>query len=432
MKQSIQLLSVVRQPQWIAAILSVGFHGVLFAVGPTFSSLNMAALGGDLSIKDNQRQVPLIELTPEEQARLPDFSGSAYSFQPGSDDSLFGMLPPQTGDSLPLNPGTASLPPPSTFNPPLGSSPFTLTPYSSSRRPPLVFTPRRTPLPSPSIQPNQLPGDGRTTLDPNPGLPEGMASTPTTGVPDQHRGPTAADLMPRVAVNGHGNSTPGQAASAPGSANPSGSGQSLPPGAAAVIAQREAMTYNQEGTSDQALKDNQAQWIEAVKAKSPAVDPEVNDLSDNLSLAIPYDGRICLSPNPTPAVVGIWTAADESQLDDENTLALTQVLLRSTGYPWFNQAAMDAIASLQPKDLEKLDHPLQPNTLYQVTVQVEFDPDTCIDRDSLLKEINSKVETPPTQPHTAPTGASPTPTPADPGASAPTSGQPQEATSPQR
>jgi hypothetical protein len=75
------LASNLKQPQWIAVILSLGFHGALFAAGPSFSSLNMNALGGDLP-EAERRQVPLIELTPEEQSRLPIFPASPTICRP--------------------------------------------------------------------------------------------------------------------------------------------------------------------------------------------------------------------------------------------------------------------------------------------------------------------------------------------------------------
>jgi hypothetical protein len=125
-----QLLTTLRRPQWIAAIVSLSFHGALFAAGPSFSSLNTTALGGN-NPELEERRVPLIELSAEEQSRLPDFSASPYSLFPDSNDDLFSLFPP-SGNSLPLEPGSdfgASIPIP---NPRLPSSSFPtgISPYT--------------------------------------------------------------------------------------------------------------------------------------------------------------------------------------------------------------------------------------------------------------------------------------------------------------
>ena len=76
------------QPSWLAGIVSVGIHGVLFATGPTFSGLNFQAMAEPEQLPEEQRKVPVIELTAAEQQRLPDFSQSFYSFE------NFGSLEP--------------------------------------------------------------------------------------------------------------------------------------------------------------------------------------------------------------------------------------------------------------------------------------------------------------------------------------------------
>jgi hypothetical protein len=75
------------QPTWLAGAISVGFHGVLFAVGPTFPSLGFEQLT-EADLAAERRNVPLVELTAAEQERLPDFSSSFYDF------GEFGSLDP--------------------------------------------------------------------------------------------------------------------------------------------------------------------------------------------------------------------------------------------------------------------------------------------------------------------------------------------------
>ncbi|MEO1299868.1 MAG: hypothetical protein AAFW75_29680, partial [Cyanobacteria bacterium J06636_16] len=75
-----RLLRYLLHPSCLASIISVGTHGVLFAAGPTFTGLNFKAIA-ELDLPEEQRQVPLIELTAAEQQRLPDFSQSFYSLE---------------------------------------------------------------------------------------------------------------------------------------------------------------------------------------------------------------------------------------------------------------------------------------------------------------------------------------------------------------
>lgn len=75
------------QPTWLAGAISVGFHGVLFAAGPTFPSLGFEQLT-EADLEAERRNVPLVELTAAEQERLPDFSNSFYNFDE------FGSLDP--------------------------------------------------------------------------------------------------------------------------------------------------------------------------------------------------------------------------------------------------------------------------------------------------------------------------------------------------
>ncbi len=71
--------TLLLQPTWLAGVISVGFHGALFAAGPTFSNLNLDTLADPDALADTRR-VPLVELTlAEQQQHIPDFSNSFYS-----------------------------------------------------------------------------------------------------------------------------------------------------------------------------------------------------------------------------------------------------------------------------------------------------------------------------------------------------------------
>ena len=100
-------LAVVRQPASVAALISVGVHVALFGAAPSFSNLSMAALGSG-GEPGEQRTVPLIELTPEEQGRLPDFSSPAYSLFPDAGGTGTFELLPVPGATTPITPPSGS------------------------------------------------------------------------------------------------------------------------------------------------------------------------------------------------------------------------------------------------------------------------------------------------------------------------------------
>jgi hypothetical protein len=60
------LPAVLRQPQWVAVMASVGFHGALFTVGPSFANLQSMAMGSQGG-PEAERRVPILELTAAEQ-----------------------------------------------------------------------------------------------------------------------------------------------------------------------------------------------------------------------------------------------------------------------------------------------------------------------------------------------------------------------------
>lgn len=81
------LPSVLGRPEGIAVLLSLVFHGILFAAGPSFSSLQRSTSRDDLA-NPLARKVPVVELTPEEQNRLPNFDGFDYSLAPHQGNDL--------------------------------------------------------------------------------------------------------------------------------------------------------------------------------------------------------------------------------------------------------------------------------------------------------------------------------------------------------
>lgn len=370
-----QLLTTIRQPQWIAAIVSLGFHGVLFAAGPSFSSLNMTALGGS-DPELEERRVPLIELTAEEQSRLPDFSAPSSLF-PSSDDDLFSLFPP-SGDSLPLEPGSdfgASIRIP-TPQLPSTSFPTGISPYTSPGRSTIRLSPRRSTLPSIPNR-NTL---GRRPETPTQGSTPQAASAPTAAAPEEANAPSAADLELRQ------NDNQGDTASSTPSAalNPSTPNASDDTEQASDLLAR--VEFSDDQTSAAEVETAKAAWLQAVEAK---LGNTVAEAPEPLTIEVPYSGRLCLEPEPTDGLIGVVGVPDEA-----NGLTLWTAVLKSTGYPFLNQAAEQALQDLQKQAGTEEENPIAINTRYEVVVEVDYDSQNCISREALLQSRTAEPAQP--------------------------------------
>jgi hypothetical protein len=354
------ILTTLRQPQWIAALASVGFHGLLFAAGPSFSGLTMAALGNN-SPDLEERRVPLIELTAEEQSRLPDFSASANSLFPSGDDDFFSLFPP-SGSTFPTDPRAPgeSLSVPS-FQLPSRSFSSGLPPFPFPSQSSLSIPSRRSPSPA---QPSIVlpPAPNTPPSDPNAAGPE---DTPSANQPS-----TPASSSP--SSNGSTTTDPGNA-SAP-----------LNTGAQRASELLARVEFNGDQTSPAEVDIAKAAWLQTVQEKlgdTIAVAP------DPLTLEIPYQGRLCLSPEPSDGLLGAVVTIAE-----EEGLTLWTAVLKSTGYPFLNQAAEQALRNLQQQPVEG--SALEPNTSYQVIVKIDYDRQSCISREVLLQSRTSEADAP--------------------------------------
>ncbi len=354
-----QLLKTARQPQWIAAFLSVGFHVVLFAAGPSFSGLSAAALGGS-DPEGEARQVPLLELTPEEQSRLPDFSTPAYSLFPEGNDDLFSLFPP-SGDSLPLDSDLPFGSPLSVPAPRLPSSSFPtgISPYLGSTRSPISISPRRSALPP--IPRSSVNGPAVTTD------PDAEAETPRAAAADRPAG-EAADLMPEGSGSENGADRGANGESAPLAAAPT-------PGQASDLLAR--LEYDDAQTSADEVDIAKAAWRQSLREK---LGDDIAEVEEPIVLPVTTPGRICMSPAPTNGLLGLVALPNEAG----DGLTLVTSVLKSTGYTLLNQRAEQALRGLE-QQTDEAGGALQPNTLYQVVLDVDYDSQTCISREALLQ-----------------------------------------------
>ncbi len=361
-----QLLTTLRQPQWIAVLLSLGFHGVLFGAGPSFSSLSLAALEGS-GAEINERRVPLIELSPEEQNRLPDFSAPDYSLFPGEGDDLFNLFPP-SGNSLPLEPGSGFSSSPTIPTPRLPSNSFStgISPFSlPSGRTSITIPPRRSTLPS---LPGRVapPEGGRRSSSETEASPSPSPSAPGGDAAENGARPNP-DETGSDPVNGGDPSLSADSGNTPSEPLESN-------GRASDLLAR--VEYSETQTSRPEVEFAQAAWLAKVKEK---LGDSVVQAENPITLEVPYTGRLCLAPEPTEGLLGVVGVPSETG----DTLVPWTNVLKSTGYPFLNQLAEQAVRDIGQGEADG--GGLEPNTLYQVVIQIDYDSETCITREALLQ-----------------------------------------------
>lgn len=349
------------RPPLLTGILSVGIHGLLFAAGPQFSSLNLNALA-DPNADAEQRQVPLIELSPQEQSRLPDFSSTFYDLQP---------LPGDTDSPRsPLDPAWPSDSPPSASSlPENGDLPSQNQPLPSISRWPLSQLPRQRPQPRPQTQPSDSlpPGPAATPppttapeVAPNTAIaPDTTSSTPLTAPPSE---PSAADLRPQPSPSPD---------TARGATSTAASGETSPQAAPSLAERLQAYAYSSTQTTGEEAETALEDWLAATQETANL--PEPPPLEAPVEIPLNYGQRPCLPQSPQNALVG-------ALVNPAGQLAETPQLLRSSGYPFLNRRAVaivaEAVDRLSFNELERL-------TAYQFEIVMNYNPDLCVNIDNL-------------------------------------------------
>ncbi|HEY9763113.1 MAG TPA: hypothetical protein V6D07_11355, partial [Trichocoleus sp.] len=110
-------------------------------------------------------------------------------------------------------------------------------------------------------------------------------------------------------------------------------------------------------------------WLAEVQEQLNQPDLEV---AETLEISLPYQGRVCLSPEPVDALVGVWVKPD-------GTLGSDPVLLKSTGYSLLNQGATDTIAAIEFPEGEA-------PTAYNFNVKVDYADESCLKREQILQQ----------------------------------------------
>lgn len=380
--------AALRQPQWVAVMASVGFHGALFAVGPSFSNMQGMALGAPGFGDTVERRVPMVELTAEEQSRLPNFDSPAYSllpgdllpgeFSPGNGSSVMNLFPPSgnptTPPSLPPLPeGLSAVPriPPSRSS--LGA-PVTVSPFPSRLGRNSVVIPAP---PSGPGRPQAVDSPGTDTPAPDPEnrspAEDSTASTPTSPPASAGR---AEDLLPRNGETVARDSVPLQPRE-----DASDDAPAVSPEVARSRELIARVVYSEDLTTPEESEAAAATWANALTDR---LGEPVATAEATFAVEVPYDLRLCLNPEPSNGLLGFALMPKEGT----ETVDIATTVLKSTGYPFLNQAAIQSLQTLAANS----ETPLALGTIYQAVVTVIYDGDTCIEAETLLKSRRDAAE----------------------------------------
>lgn len=333
--------SIWRDPIAIAAIASVGFHGLLW-----FALPHLKLNASPPREPDIQRKVGLIQLTPQEQSRLPQFNdvvppATALPLPSG------GLVPPPNSFSFsPLPPpSTGAFPPPSSFFIPL---PETLPPRVN------IEPTRRSPLPTRS-----------TERQPQPAQPS----------------PPPSDTLRRMQENGRfsdvlrGGTTQAQLQPSPSpTSTPSGQNQNNgatpsdrpTTSAADLTAERERIAALLAPTSEGAQDGNDAgvaylQWFREVLGRSET-DADQSFVEE--SIALRYPREVCALRQPAAVRYGVL-------VDKDGKISGDPKLLQSAGRGIFNERALEAVRNYAFNNRTGTDQ------IYVVNVTFEYNNTVC-------------------------------------------------------
>ncbi|MGB3308594.1 MAG: hypothetical protein WBG32_01675 [Nodosilinea sp.] len=145
--------------------------------------------------------------------------------------------------------------------------------------------------------------------------------------------------------------------------------------------------FSDDQTSAAEVETAKAAWLQSVKAK---LGDTVAEAPEPITIEVPYSGRLCLEPEPTDGLLGVVGVPDESE-----GLNLWTAVLKSTGYPFLNQAAEQALQDLQRQaNTTEDENAIAINTLHEIVVEIEYDSQNCISREALLQSRTAEPDQP--------------------------------------
>ncbi|MBW4576418.1 MAG: TonB family protein [Aphanothece sp. CMT-3BRIN-NPC111] len=367
------LPDVVRQPTVIAALASLGIHGLLAVSLPTLSASSTPE-------EENMRgTVKVVELTPAQQNRLPQPSSLpplAYQTQPLPPE------PPLPYGSLPLPPANLSSNIPIIRLPPAirsQSAPRTsrLNQTSFLRRVPETTRSRSQTqasrnyrvLDKPILRGKQFsiakvetPNSQKPQQDKNRAQPSTVSGTQSVVKPNNSdillaeklnaQRQTAGNIAPQTQISKNTNSQqPTQGSSSQQAALEQQRQQQL----LADIRQRQQdLTRDETGTKDEDARQN---YVDLSVKQGITQKPEEINISGS------YPQEACIQKLEGTPVIGV-------SVDANNNVSESRVI-KSSGYPIFNKKALEDVVKLV-----KFNNTGQPKT-YLVYVQYEYSSKIC-------------------------------------------------------
>ena len=372
-----KIREMLTSPYGVAAIASLSFHVILFAAMPRFSSASFAAFSED-GAAGEPRTVPLVTLSPAEQGRLPDFNRPQLPAIPD-----IGSRPP-TIDNLPnastLNRSNI----PNIFN--RSNSQITTPPFS---RPNLLSRnrPFRNPyIPRPNLSIRDTPSrsdqssDRRTAAITNiPAPPPTAAGNPETEPeqsasnlqPDQQQPPAAEtpevpEGLPELPEQSEQTpeiegETPEIAAIPESESQPS-----------RLERLQAKFNYDPTNTTPEEVEANYQAWITLPEEEEDA-DPTIATAEIG-ELTLDGSFNLCAANPPMNGEIGVLVAPDGTPSDP--------TVLRSTGYGYLNQAAIDTLMNSEFPETET-------SVRYPFEVIVNYDAESCRSAEEILETVRN-------------------------------------------
>ncbi|WP_121968985.1 energy transducer TonB [Leptolyngbya sp. BC1307] len=366
-------------PTGVGVLLSVGAHVAFLTLGPK-TNLSFAALTEAAQQADAEETiVPLVQLTPAEQNRLPDFDGSRQS------PELTGLGSLALPSGLPFEPNT-SLPERRTAAAPFPSATLpqttqqrinSINSLSSGRRPltqgtsiplPVNRTPTQTTelVVPPAEVPSSLP-DLSDNSDESGDRPPTDSNSDPTGTADDLRTPEEGGrsldeilaAAQRAGTNEPETDAPAEpesAAAEPTSPSDAPTPSSAPAAQGNPSQLRASLTYDSTGVSEEEAEANTEAWLAAISEEQGEMP------ADTAELTIDSQFKACREVPPADALVGVVVNPDGTQ---ENA-----TILKSTGYEVLNRQALEAVENAD------FDRP-EVATRYQVQIDVIYKPAGC-------------------------------------------------------
>lgn len=341
-KQRMQ--NIWQNPSAVSAAASLGVHGLLFVALPLLPYTELKATEPDI-----REPVEVVELTPEEQKRLPEFS----SLPPMELPNIQNPPPPSDSDLFSFS--TLPKPPASSLSP---------SPDSLFVPPPLpIFIPPAPPAPVPSFS-IQIP----TAPPLRPATPAPQTATPSPS--PSATAESEAEETPDVAVEeGPESPQPEQAEQTEqpeteiaASPSPARSEEQIQQDLIARQQElRELYTYNASGTSVEDANTSFLDWFSQTMGREYA---DGDSKPNQQEVSSEYPKLACPLKQSRNAVVGVAVDAD-------NQIASEPKILQSSGYRLFNQEALKVAESYT------FENTSGEKQLYLLRVNFEYNEEVC-------------------------------------------------------